>query len=123
MSIGSGLLFSILPLCKILDIICCMAMTLITSNVYLMLSLGILRVVIILTIEGICVAALAPVVMTTSRSTFQPLLTTLSISGLYFSILRVIVSFGIISLRSRGLPILKWTPFNVLSYVGVRDWP
>ena len=43
--------------------------------------------------------ALAHVVMTTNGSTFQPMLTTLSSSGLYYSILRVIVSFGILSLQ------------------------
>ena len=48
MSIGSGLLFSILILCKIMDIACCMAMPLIASHVYLMLNLGILDVVSIL---------------------------------------------------------------------------
>ena len=68
-SIGSGPLFSILLLCIIMDIACCMAMTLITSNVYLMLNLGILNVVSILSIEGMCVDALAPAVMTISVST------------------------------------------------------
>ena len=51
-SIGSGSLFSILLLCRIMDIAYCMAMTLISSNVYLMLSLGILNVVSIFSIEG-----------------------------------------------------------------------
>ena len=45
MSIGVGLLFSILLLCRIMNITYCMAMTLISSNVCLMLSLGILNVV------------------------------------------------------------------------------
>ena len=49
-----------------------MAMTLIASNVFLMLCLGILNVVSILSMEGICVAALAPAVMTISGSIFQP---------------------------------------------------
>ena len=69
-SIGSGSLFSILLLCRIMNIAYCMAMTLIASNVFLMLSFGILNVVSILSIEGMCVAALAPVVMTISGSTF-----------------------------------------------------
>ncbi len=51
-SSGIGSLFSILLLCKIMDIACCMAMTLIASNVYLMLSLGILNLVSIFSIEG-----------------------------------------------------------------------
>ena len=41
-SIGSGLLFSILLFCRIMDIAYCMGMTLISSYLYLMLSLGIL---------------------------------------------------------------------------------
>ena len=81
-SIGSGSLFSIFLLCRIMDIACCMAMTLIASNVYLMLSLGILNVVSILSIEGMCVAALTPAMMTISGSTFQPPLITLFISVL-----------------------------------------
>ena len=85
MSIGSGSLFSILFLCRIMDIACCRAMTLIASNVYLMLSLGSSNVVSILFIEGICVVTLALAVMTISKSTFELLLITLFISGLYFS--------------------------------------
>ena len=38
-----------------------------------------------LSIEGVCVVALAPAVMTISGSTFYPLLIILSISDLYFS--------------------------------------
>ena len=38
-----------------------------------------------LSIEGVCVATLAPAVMTISGSTFYPLLIILSISDLYFS--------------------------------------
>ena len=99
MLIGIGSLFSILLLCIIMDIAYYMAMTLIASNVFLILCLGILNVVSIFSIEGLCVATLAPAVMTISGSTFQPLLTILSISGLYFSILRVIVSSGNLSLQ------------------------
>ena len=50
-----------------------------SSNV----CLGILYFFSILSIEGVCVAALAPAVMTISGSTFHPLLIVLSISGLY----------------------------------------
>ena len=75
MSIGSGFfLVSVLLLCRVIDIAYCMAMTLISSNVCFMLSLGILNVVSILSIEGVCVVFLAPAVMTISRSTFHPLL-------------------------------------------------
>ena len=48
-----------------------------------MLSLGILNVVSILSIEGVCVATLAPAMMMISESTFHPMLIILSISGLY----------------------------------------
>jgi hypothetical protein len=52
----------------------CLAMTFISSNIYLMLSLGILNVVIILSIKGVCVVALAHAVMTLSESTFHTML-------------------------------------------------
>ena len=84
MSIGSGSLFSTLLLCRIIDIAYCMAMMLISSNVYSMLSLGTLRVISILSIEGICVAALAHAVMTINEFAFHPLLIILFINGLYF---------------------------------------
>ena len=81
MSIGIGSLFSIILLCKITDIAYCMAMTLIASNVFLMLCLGILNIDSMLSIEGICVAAVTPAVMTISGSTFHLLLAILSIRG------------------------------------------
>ena len=58
-----------------------------------MLSLGILYVVSILSIEGVCVAALAPAMMTVSESTFHPLLIILFISGFLKK-----KSYGILSL-------------------------
>ena len=80
--VGSGsFLFSILLLCRIMDITYCIAMMLISSNVCLMFILGILNMISIFFIEGVCVAALAPAVMTISGSTFHPLLIILSISG------------------------------------------
>ena len=82
--IGSGLLFSILLLRGIMDIAYCMMMTLISSNVYLMLSLGILDVVSIPFIEGVRVAALALTVITIRGSIFHHLMILLSISDLYF---------------------------------------
>ena len=75
---------------------CCVVMTLIASNAHLMLKLGVLNVVSIPSIEGVCVATLAHVVMTISGSTFQRMLIALSISGLYFPIFWVIVSFGVL---------------------------
>ena len=71
MSIGSGLLFFIILMYRIMDIAYCMAMMLISSSVYLMISLGILSVGSILSIEGVCVVALAPTVMTISGFTFH----------------------------------------------------
>ena len=70
-----------------MDIAYFMGMALISSSVYLMLSLGILNVVSILFIEGVCMAALAPVMMTVSESTFHSLLIILFISGvlIYYS--------------------------------------
>jgi hypothetical protein len=80
-SVGSGSLFSILLLCRIMDIAYCMAITLISSNVCLMFILGILNIISILFIEGVCVAAQAPAVMTISGFAFQPLLIIFSING------------------------------------------
>ena len=67
-----------------MDIAYGMAIMLISSNVYLMLILGILNITSIFFIEGICVVALAPTVMTISGSIFQPLLIMLSINSFCF---------------------------------------
>ena len=67
-----------------MDIAYCMAITLISSNVCFMFILGILKIISILFIEGICVVALALAVMTISGSIFQPLLIILFINVLYF---------------------------------------
>ena len=56
MFVGSGSLFSILLLCRIMDIAYCVAITLISSNVCLMLILGILNIISILFLEEVCVA-------------------------------------------------------------------
>ena len=72
--VGSGLLFFILRLCRIMDMAYCMAMTLISSNVCLMFIWGILNMISIFFIERVCVAALALTVMTISGSTFHSLL-------------------------------------------------
>ena len=81
-----------------MDISYCMAMTLISSYVYLMLSLGILHVVSILFIEAVCAATLAHAMMTISESTFHPPLIILPSSGLYF-LNFITISFGILSLQ------------------------
>ena len=62
-----------------------MVMMFISSNVCLVLSLGIFNVVSILFIEGVCVDALALAMMPIGGSTFHPLLKILYISGFYFS--------------------------------------
>ena len=80
-SSGIGSLFSITLLCKIMDIAYFMAMIVIASNVFLMLCLGTLNYVSMLSIEGICVAALTPAMMTISGYIFQPLLAILSINS------------------------------------------
>ena len=92
-------LFSNLLLCRIIDIACCIAMMLISMKVCLIVSFGILNFSSKIFIEGVCVVALAPVVMTISGSTFHPLLVMLSISGWYFSILRVMISGEYLSLQ------------------------
>ena len=78
-SVGNGSLFSILLLCRIMDIAYRMAITLIYSHVCLMFILKILNITSILFINGVCVVALAPTVMTINGSIFQPLLIMLSI--------------------------------------------
>ncbi len=55
MCVGSGSLFSILLLCRIMDIAYCTATTLISSNVCLMFILEILNIVSNFFIEGVCV--------------------------------------------------------------------
>ena len=69
---GRGWLFSIFLLCRIIDPACCMAMVLISLNVFLMAVSGILKFVSRISIEGVWVVPLAPAVMTMSGSTFHP---------------------------------------------------
>ena len=68
MSIGNALLYYVLLLCRIMDISYCTAMTLMSSKI------RISNVVSIFSIEGVCVAAMAPAMMTTSGSTFHSML-------------------------------------------------
>ena len=76
-----------------------MAIVLISMKVCLIASLRILNFSSKVFIEGVCVVALAPAVMTISSSIFQPLLVMLSMSGWYFAILRVMVSGENLSLQ------------------------
>ena len=99
LSIGRDSLFSNLLLCRIIDIACYIAMVLISMKVCLIVSFGILNFSSKIFIEGVCVVALVPTMMTISGSTFHPLLVMLSISGWYFSVLRVMVSDENLSLQ------------------------
>ena len=74
LSTGSGSLFSDLLLCRTIDIACCIAMLLISLKVCLMVFSSILNFSSKIFIEGMCVVALAPTVMTINGSTFRPLL-------------------------------------------------
>ena len=78
---------------------CCIAMVLMSMKVCFKVSFGILNFSSNILIEGVCVVALAPAVMTISGSTFHPLLVMLSISGRYFSIFRVMASDENLSLQ------------------------
>ena len=95
LSTGRGSLFSYL----LLYMACCIAMVLISMKVCFKVSVGILNFSSNILIEGVCVVALAPVVMTISGSTFHPLLLMLSRSGWYFSIFRVMASDVNLSLQ------------------------
>jgi hypothetical protein len=61
----------------------CMAMVLMFLKVFRMDGIGSLNLSSSSFIDGMCVAALAPAVITISGSIFQPLATMFSISGLY----------------------------------------
>ena len=81
LSIGRGLLFSSLLLCRIIDIACCIDMVLISVKVCLIVFSSILNFYSKIFIEDMCVVALALAMMTINGSTFHPLLVMLSISG------------------------------------------
>jgi hypothetical protein len=61
----------------------CIAIVLIFLKVFLMVTIGILRLFSSIFIDGMWVIARAPAVMTMSGSIFHPLEAILSISGLY----------------------------------------
>ncbi len=65
----------------------CMAMLLMFLKVFLMVGIGILNWSSSIFMDGICVVALAPAVMTIRGSIFHPLAAMLSISGLYLLVL------------------------------------
>ena len=74
LSTSSGSLFSNLLLCRIIDIVCCIAMVLISLKVCLMVYFRTLKFSSKIFIERMCVVALALAVMTINGSTFHPLL-------------------------------------------------
>ena len=81
LSTGSGSLISILLLYRNIDIAYCIAMMLISLKVCLIAFSGILNFSFKIFIEGMCMVALAPTVMTINGSTFHPLLVMLFISS------------------------------------------
>ena len=91
-SIGIGSLFSILLLCKIIDMACCVAIMFISLKVFLIACSGILNFFSRIFIDGICDVALVPAMITISGSIFQPLFVIFFINGWYFSIFIVIFS-------------------------------
>ena len=70
----------------------CIAMVLIFLKVFLMVTMGILKLVSSAFIDGMWVVALAPTVMIISGSIFHPLEAMLAISGLYLLFLASIAS-------------------------------
>ena len=66
---------------RIIEIACCIPIVLISLKVCLMVFSRILNSSSKVFIEGMCVVALALVVMTINGSTFRPMLVILSISG------------------------------------------
>ena len=99
LSVGRGSLFSTLLLYKIIDMACCIAMVLMSMTVFFLVLFCIFNFSFCILIEGLCVVALAPAVMTISGSTFHPLLLMLSRSGSYFSVFRVLASDEDLSLQ------------------------
>ncbi|KAG0565947.1 hypothetical protein KC19_7G025900 [Ceratodon purpureus] len=77
----------------------CMAIVFMFLKVFLMVSHGILKLSASSFIEGMCVVALAPAVMTMRGSTFHPLAVRLAISGLYLLVLATNVSGENLSLQ------------------------
>ena len=89
---GRAWLFSIFRLCNSMDMACCMAMVLMFLKVFLIGSMGILKVSASIFIDGINVVARAPAVRTIRGSTFQPNAMVSSMRGWYLSILFLNVS-------------------------------
>ena len=96
---GSGWWFSILLLWRRIDIAYFIAIVLMSLKVFLMVGIGILNLSSSDSIDGICVVALAPAVITIRGSTFHPLAAILSINGLYLLVFASCVSGENLSLQ------------------------
>ena len=77
----------------------CVAMVLMLLKVFLMISICILKLVSSNFIDGMCVVALAPTVITIRGLTFHPLAAILAISGLYLLVFASVASGKNLSLQ------------------------
>ena len=92
----------------------CIAMVLMFLKVFRMDGIGILNLSSSNFIDGMCVAALAPAVMTISGSIFQPRAAMLSISGWYLLVLASSVAGENLSLQyvnSINCKVIVWSIF------------
>ena len=88
----------------------CIAIVLMFLEVFLMVTIGILKLVSSDFIDGMCAVALAPALMTIRGSVFHPLAAILAISGMYLLFFASIVSGENLSLQyvnSRLVPHVK----------------
>ena len=97
-----------------------MAIILISLKVFSMDFLGISNFSLIIFVDGMCMDALAPAVMTINGSTFHPLLVIFSISGWYFSVLMSIVFGENLSLQYVNL--INWMVRLLSRFNGGLDW-
>ena len=77
----------------------CIAMVLIFLKVFLMVAMGILKLVSNAFMDGVWAVALAPAVMTIKGSIFHPLEAMLAISGLYLLFFATMASGENLSLQ------------------------
>jgi hypothetical protein len=92
----------------------CIAMVLIFLKVFRMDVIGILNLSSSSFIDGMCVAALAPAVITISGSIFQPRAAMLSINGWYLLVLASSVAGENLSLQyvnSMNCMVTVWSTF------------
>jgi hypothetical protein len=97
-----------------MDMAYCIAMVLMFMKVFRIDDIGILNLSSSSFIDGMCVAALAPTVITISGSIFQPRVAILSISGWYLSILASSVIGESLSLQyvnSMNCMVIVWSTF------------